>query len=767
MGKSKGRGRRSFHSRLNNPLRDDGQSRVQQAMRSTAMTNDAKSIYVDLVSLDEKRRQRACQLLSSIYDRNANNFNAINKMTTPEILSKLCMRLVDSSTPIRVDALRAVTGVAMCQHPELIGRMMECGIIDIVMSLTTETCTTMSDEKYLVELLSCLASIIAATDVYAMKVLSDCQSLLEAIKRQLQSDGCSSTLRLAILNLLFVCTDNFPEMCAKVQQSGLAEHVSSMAKLAHRKAYSANSLVPSQMKSAVIDFKYMGIAFNIYTCSAGTVEGVALDVGDLIASCLSVTDVTGVALQEMKTQFLTPAEGDAQITDAESMEKRVCFFELMNIALEILTNASYLTSESLGGGDDAMEVEAGADADIAALPRDFIEAVANSFLVGHALPRLAQCSAAVAHALQGEGVLKDALGAEGSCEYLCRLLENADRLSCYAVNVLPVLASKPEAFGAVDSATSSTALGSLISSYVAIANVSLDTQAKITAEIQAASSAKPSTGDMDVATGGAEMQTDMGMGAGKDGAAASQAGEVVTEEINMAVVDIDKLSQLALDVGISTAGALSALLRLSPAACLRILGEAAPEAAAAGGLMQPLVLLLCKAISGGKSAVMLPLCDAAGSLGAKDIEIETHSGRAGEVISERLNALLTNCLLRKMESALSSSSGSASSPSPNVDPVSAAILSNSKNALAIEACLSAIIDLHSSDSEVFLQNYRKLSVSERIRTAAQGCRAAEAALRKQQLPKYQHLTLSPADSAKIQETLTNAKNFIEYKASYL
>jgi hypothetical protein len=102
-----------------------------------------------------------------------------------------------------------------------------------------------------------------------------------------------------------------------------------------------------------------------------------------------------------------------------------------------------------------------------------------------------------------------------------------------------------------------------------------------------------------------------------------------------------------------------------------------------------------------------------------------------------------------------------------VDPVSAAILSNSKNALAIEACLSAIIDLHSSDSEVFLQNYRKLSVSERIRTAAQGCRAAEAALRKQQLPKYQHLTLSPADSAKIQETLTNAKNFIEYKASYL
>jgi hypothetical protein len=69
---------------------------------------DSQSVAFDISSMDAKRRERACIVIANIFMSESNNSSVIDRMSTSDLLGKLCMRLIDSSENVRTHAAGAI-----------------------------------------------------------------------------------------------------------------------------------------------------------------------------------------------------------------------------------------------------------------------------------------------------------------------------------------------------------------------------------------------------------------------------------------------------------------------------------------------------------------------------------------------------------------------------------------------------------------------------------------------------------------------------------
>lgn len=131
----------------------------------------------------------------------------------------------------------------------------------------------------------------------------------------------------------------------------------------------------------------------------------------------------------------------------------------------------------------------------------------------------------------------------------------------------------------------------------------------------------------------------------------------------------------------------------------------------------------------------------------------------GNILSIKLNALLTNAILRKLDMLNNMYVQSVSAVQAPVSVI-AVILP------LFSACQSCLIDLHSSDHVGILNNYIKLKVSEKMKLYLKSTKSLYSYFRQHHVSGSGSGSGSDIDESDIdliQETMDNAKSFITYK----
>ena len=194
----------------------------------------------------------------------------------------------------------------------------------------------------------------------------------------------------------------------------------------------------------------------------------------------------------------------------------------------------------------------------------------------------------------------------------------------------------------------------------------------------------------------------------------------------------------------SVCACLSSLLQhATPSAFIPLVSDAA---AADKGVVQRLALVLCRCVTSTDSDISMPCIGSMGSLGAKNDQLEALGLTGVTFLSPKINWLFSNAILRTL------------------DNITVKECRAEQNIYLLEICLSAFVDLHSSDDPLLLQNFLKLKSVEKLGSAV---RVFEAAVR-----DFSNATTR--DNAEdfqtavtdFQDTLLNTHSFLEYKANY-
>ena len=153
-------------------------------------------------------------------------------------------------------------------------------------------------------------------------------------------------------------------------------------------------------------------------------------------------------------------------------------------------------------------------------------------------------------------------------------------------------------------------------------------------------------------------------------------------------------------------------------------------------LLKSLATLLCRGVMMPHFEISSSCIDLVGVLGTK------------EVLSQPLNAVLTNTLLRRLHEP--AAFGFSAAGGGFVD----------KSLLVINTCLGSLIDLHSSDELDLLQNFVKLDALNKIHQVAATFFSSSTL---NQQSRAAILSLSTSDREMFEETLGNVRSFLEYK----
>lgn len=118
-----------------------------------------------------------------------------------------------------------------------------------------------------------------------------------------------------------------------------------------------------------------------------------------------------------------------------------------------------------------------------------------------------------------------------------------------------------------------------------------------------------------------------------------------------------------------------------------------------------------------------------------------------------LHALLTNALVNRATNPSAFSVDSSSAQTNRTDNV------HRSSMLVMDMCCNALIDLHSSDDADYLASFVKMNIGQKMLQVQQ-----ELA---QRYGVYKVKLLAEEDKEKIEETLLNITNFLQYKHSHI
>lgn len=175
---------------------------------STSVT----ALEADLASLEEGKRQKACMLLADLYNFNISNKFSLDTLTSANILSKLSMRLVDTSDKVRVQASSALKNLSESKDAAIIKRLVSLGVIRSVVTLCTESAaaaswTSAEVVEFVENLLHTLANALSCNAVAMNEVLSTNADFVNHLTNLIDAT-VPSTVASAVANLLIIVAGN-------------------------------------------------------------------------------------------------------------------------------------------------------------------------------------------------------------------------------------------------------------------------------------------------------------------------------------------------------------------------------------------------------------------------------------------------------------------------------------------------------------------------------------------------------------------------------
>lgn len=213
--------------------------------------------------------------------------------------------------------------------------------------------------------------------------------------------------------------------------------------------------------------------------------------------------------------------------------------------------------------------------------------------------------------------------------------------------------------------------------------------------------------------------------------------DVVTNTMSKSGTGDALASGWGIDAGVDQRGMLSAatLLLQSGFDLMEVLRQ---RSCNADEVAKVIVLAAIRALQNVLMEIAVPAVQYASHLGGGE------SGKGG--LTAPLHFVLTNALLRRLEESYAVSTehmhGSA----------------EHSRLLLMDACFNALIDIHSSDDEAYLQHYRKLQCSDKLAKQYQEFRKHMAGKRAQ---------FSTEEWEQLEETAENVMAFVQYKSSFL
>jgi hypothetical protein len=122
----------------------------------------------------------------------------------------LSMRLTDSVRAVQYEAVGAVRNLAASMIPQIVKKLIECGIVNIVFTVAIDNLSRFNESncKLCAQLVECMNSFVAADTDCGSALINRCDSLLPVLF-QVFLGSYNTEIDLAISNLLFTATDNF------------------------------------------------------------------------------------------------------------------------------------------------------------------------------------------------------------------------------------------------------------------------------------------------------------------------------------------------------------------------------------------------------------------------------------------------------------------------------------------------------------------------------------------------------------------------------
>mmetsp|Transcript_15322 Transcript_15322/g.23072 ORF Transcript_15322/g.23072 Transcript_15322/m.23072 type:complete len:746 (-) Transcript_15322:81-2318(-) len=181
---------------------------------SSSPSTDTHNIYIDISSMDSKKREKACILLANIFLLESSNYHAYERMSNMEILGKLCIRLIDNVPIVRLHAAGAVRNMASCRTTTVSRRMVDAGIMGTLMSLVNEhICVPITDTSapYLEQLVAAISNLCASCELAIDEILS--KQFLSVLINALQLTSHVPSLKASVACCLYTCTDSHMASC--------------------------------------------------------------------------------------------------------------------------------------------------------------------------------------------------------------------------------------------------------------------------------------------------------------------------------------------------------------------------------------------------------------------------------------------------------------------------------------------------------------------------------------------------------------------------
>jgi hypothetical protein len=219
-----------------------------------------KTYLHDISSLDEHRRKNALSILSNVFALNVSNIDVLTKLSQPELLAKLSMRVVDSSDAVRQQALIAVQNLTSCEDESIIKLVDNAGILNLVLSLLMAE-TTQYDQ------LECALQILA----YMTSTCEECfqkmirrPNCLAKVSSLISKISCPPSLRSEAAKLFLLATDSNIAICESICcQPSLIELILSIVNESYHSA--ALSMDYSlKLSSMLFTVRCCGILVNVY-----------------------------------------------------------------------------------------------------------------------------------------------------------------------------------------------------------------------------------------------------------------------------------------------------------------------------------------------------------------------------------------------------------------------------------------------------------------------------------------------------------------------
>lgn len=209
----------------NNKINQNNQFLIERNQHAGISSQQFQYVLSELNSVDSTRRENGCLLLANIFQTSKVNFKGSEYYASPEILTALSLRMVDTNILVRLHAAGALRNMCSSHDKTVIDAVLKFGVVHSVNSLFFNTLQSLSSdnvshiEQYIGTLTSlCSNNEAVIQELIQKQYITKCVEILALTPTpQLPISSLQLlSLQVAVLTSLYVISDDHFSGCMEI-----------------------------------------------------------------------------------------------------------------------------------------------------------------------------------------------------------------------------------------------------------------------------------------------------------------------------------------------------------------------------------------------------------------------------------------------------------------------------------------------------------------------------------------------------------------------